>query len=92
MPIYEYRCITCDAEFEKLMKIDAPLPQCSSCGSAEVKKKVSASGFVLKGSGWYRDHYGLKSSSSESGSSKAGESSASEKSTSSTTSKTSSSE
>ena len=62
MPIYEYGCLTCGASFEKLMKLDAPAPPCPECGAEEVKKKVSASGFVLKGSGWYRDHYGLKSS------------------------------
>ena len=72
MPIYEYGCTTCGASFEKLMKLDASAPPCPECGSEEVKKKVSASGFVLKGSGWYRDHYSLKSSggsSSDSGSS-----------------------
>lgn len=72
MPIYEYGCITCGTGFEKLMKLDAPAPPCPECGSEDVQKKVSASGFVLKGSGWYRDHYGLKSgggSSSDSGSS-----------------------
>ena len=61
MPIYEYACETCGTNFEKLMKMSAPTPSCPECGSDEVKKKVSASGFVLKGSGWYRDHYGLKS-------------------------------
>jgi putative FmdB family regulatory protein len=60
MPIYEYGCLTCGADFEKLMKMDAPQPPCPECGAIEVQKKVSASGFVLKGSGWYRDHYGLK--------------------------------
>ena len=60
MPIYEYRCSSCDQQFEKLIKIDAPSPPCSQCGSEDVKKLVSASSFVLKGSGWYSDHYGLK--------------------------------
>lgn len=64
MPIYEYRCSSCGQEFEKLIKIDAPSPPCSQCGSEEVKKLVSASTFVLKGSGWYSDHYGLKSGAS----------------------------
>ena len=66
MPIYEYGCETCNANFEKLMKMNAPAPVCPECGSDQVKKKVSASGFVLKGSGWYRDHYGLKGGSSPS--------------------------
>ena len=70
MPIYDYGCEKCGHKFEKLVKIDAPIPPCPECGDQEVKKLVSASGFLLKGSGWYRDHYGLKpSSSSDSGSS-----------------------
>jgi len=61
MPIYEYGCLSCGAAFEKLMKLDAAAPPCPECGAEQVQKKVSAAGFVLKGSGWYRDHYGLKS-------------------------------
>ncbi len=64
MPIYEYKCESCGAEFERLQKIsDPPLKVCGECGSESVKKLVSQSGFVLKGGGWYKDHYGLKSSS-----------------------------
>lgn len=63
MPIYEYACETCSHEFEKLVRIDAPRPPCPECG-AEVRKRVSASGFILKGGGWYKDHYGLKKSGS----------------------------
>lgn len=68
MPIYEYRCPACGAEFEKMQKISAPPPPCPACAHADVVKKVSASAFVLKGSGWYKDHYGLKKSSSDSSS------------------------
>ena len=95
MPIYEYRCPSCGNEFEKLQKISAPAPACPSCGFEEVKKKVSASAFVLKGSGWYRDHYGLKSGgssgSSDSGGSDGGSSSSSSDSGSSSSTSTSSS-
>lgn len=102
MPIYEYRCPSCGADFEKLQKISAPKPACPECGFDDVKKKVSASAFVLKGSGWYKDHYGLKktpaggdsgdatSSSDSSGSSSSSASSSSD--TSSTSSKSSSAE
>ncbi|TVQ94584.1 MAG: zinc ribbon domain-containing protein [Deltaproteobacteria bacterium] len=64
MPIYEYRCPECGNEFEKMMKMSAAPPPCPECGHEEVVKKVSASAFVLKGSGWYKDHYGLKKSPS----------------------------
>lgn len=67
MPIYEYRCGACGHVFEKLMGLGAAAPPCASCGHEEVEKLVSAAGFILKGSGWYKDHYGLKSSSSGTG-------------------------
>ncbi|MFK7930167.1 MAG: FmdB family zinc ribbon protein [Myxococcota bacterium] len=74
MPIYEYRCPECGNEFEKLQKISDPIPQCPTCGAGEVKKKVSASAFVLKGGGWYKDGYSKPAagSSSSSGSSSDG--------------------
>ncbi len=64
MPIYEYACASCGHDFERLMRIGADAPPCPECESGEVTKKVSASGFILKGGGWYKDHYGLKGGSS----------------------------
>ncbi len=64
MPIYEYACEACGHRFEKLMKIGAEAPPCVSCGEDASKKLVSAAAFVLKGSGWYKDHYGLKKAGS----------------------------
>lgn len=61
MPIYEYQCPACEHAFEKLVKMGAEPPPCPECGGVEVVKKVSAAGFILKGGGWYKDHYGLKS-------------------------------
>ena len=63
MPIYEYLCDGCGGGFERLVKINAAMPICPSCGGG-VRKKVSLTGFRLKGSGWYKDHYGLKTESS----------------------------
>ena len=68
MPIYDYGCGKCGHKFEKLVKLNAPIPACPECGTDDVKKLVSPSGFLLKGSGWYRDHYGLKSSATDSSS------------------------
>ncbi len=63
MPIYEYACPDCNHRFETIQKIsEDPVKVCPSCGAGNVKKLVSATSFVLKGSGWYSDHYGLKSS------------------------------
>ena len=65
MPIYEYRCPDCGHEFEKIQSFsDDPVKDCPSCGAQDVRKKISLSAFSLKGSGWYKDHYGLKSTSS----------------------------
>ncbi len=58
MPIYEYQCQACGETCEKLQKIsDEPLRDCPACGKAELKKKVSAAGFRLKGGGWYETDF-----------------------------------
>ena len=71
MPIYEYGCEHCGHTFERLQKIsDAPVTECPVCeATGAVKKLVSRTSFVLKGGGWYKDHYGLKGGSSSSDSS-----------------------
>ncbi len=74
MPIYEYRCESCSHEFEKIVKVGAEPPPCPECGEG-VRKLVSAAAFSLKGSGWYRDHYGLKPSGGDGGASSRGASS-----------------
>jgi len=54
MPIYEYRCESCDHYEEFLEKISAPtLKKCPSCGRKKFKRLVSLSAFHLKGDGWY---------------------------------------
>ena len=68
MPIYEYRCPACGHEFEKLQRMsDDPIRDCPECSGSQVKKLISRTSFVLKGGGWYKDHYGLKNSSTSSG-------------------------
>ncbi|MAA87044.1 MAG: transcriptional regulator [Haliea sp.] len=58
MPIYEYQCQACGHLHEALRKIsDAPLVDCPACGKAELRKKVSAAGFRLKGGGWYETDF-----------------------------------
>ena len=54
MPIYEYQCDTCGHRLEALQKIsDGPLTACPDCNQPNLRKLVSAAGFVLKGTGWY---------------------------------------
>jgi len=58
MPIYEYQCQACGNEHEALQKMSAePLVHCPACSEPELKKKISAAGFRLKGSGWYETDF-----------------------------------
>ena len=58
MPIYEYQCQACGDEHEALQKMSAdPLVMCPACSEPELKKKISAAGFRLKGSGWYETDF-----------------------------------
>lgn len=53
MPSYDYRCTSCNNEFELTHgmreKVDANCPDCG----APAKKVFSPAGMVLKGSGFY---------------------------------------
>jgi putative FmdB family regulatory protein len=58
MPIYEYQCQACHHEFEQIQKLaDAPLSECPECHQSALKKKISAAGFRLSGSGWYETDF-----------------------------------
>lgn len=58
MPIYEYICEACGQTHEALQKMsDEPLKQCPSCKQLALKKKISAAGFRLSGSGWYETDF-----------------------------------
>ena len=58
MPIYEYQCQACGNEHEAIQKMSAdPLVTCPACDKPELKKKISAAGFRLKGSGWYETDF-----------------------------------
>ena len=63
MPIYEYECKKCGVTFEAMQNISAkPLKTCNGLGcedkdNGKVHRIVSASGFILKGSGWYTSDY-----------------------------------
>ena len=55
MPIYEYYCEVCNLNFVVFQKIsEKSFEECIQCNkSSKVVKLLSASGFRLKGSGWY---------------------------------------
>ena len=39
MPIYAYKCQSCDAEFETLVR-SSEVPVCKSCGSANLQQQI----------------------------------------------------
>lgn len=60
MPIYEYKCLDCGVNLEKMQKVsDAPLAVCEKCGG-KLEKQWSLSGFQFKGAGWYVTDYAGK--------------------------------
>ncbi len=67
MPIYEYACQECGHEFEIIQKMsDSPLKVCPQCEKESLVKKMSVSGFALKGSGWYETDFKGKKPKAES--------------------------
>ncbi|MCE9579225.1 MAG: zinc ribbon domain-containing protein [Deltaproteobacteria bacterium] len=57
MPVYEYRCTTCEREFEYQQRMsDPPRDVCENCGGP-LERIISRTAFQLKGGGWYKDLY-----------------------------------
>ena len=70
MPLYEYECPHCCRQMELLQRLSDLPPHCSFCIEKhslqiQMTKRISRTNFSLKGSGWYKDHYGLKPSSGD---------------------------
>ena len=54
MPIYTYRCENCGVQFERQQSYtDEPLKRCPECNKNKLRKVITPSGIVFKGSGWY---------------------------------------
>ena len=60
MPIYEYECKKCGEIFEVMQKMSDPAPKKHECGGTRIKRVMSRSSFVLKGTGWYVTDYARK--------------------------------
>jgi putative FmdB family regulatory protein len=58
MPIYTYRCESCGVQFERHQSFkDEPLKRCPECSKNSLRKVITPSGIIFKGSGWYAtDH------------------------------------
>lgn len=73
MPLYTYRCIENDHEFQVRQRmIDDPLTECAICGGP-VRRVVSSVGVVFKGSGFYVTDNRSSSANSSPRKSKTGE-------------------
>ena len=68
---YEYRCSSCDHEWEADQRISEPaLKECPACGKKTARRMVSGgAGFILKGGGWYSDGYASAKGRTEAGAS-----------------------
>ncbi len=67
MPVYEYECRSCGKLHEIMQRYtDAPLAKCPECGG-EMKKLISSTSFILKGTGWYKTDYPPRNSKKEGG-------------------------
>ena len=67
MPLYEYRCESCGAVFEKIQKFsDEPLKTHEGCGGV-VERLLSAPALQFKGTGWYVTDYARKGSNGANG-------------------------
>ena len=54
MPIYEFHCAACGAEFERIQSFsDDSTPACPSCESRQVTRRMGRPAIHFKGSGWY---------------------------------------
>jgi putative FmdB family regulatory protein len=54
MPIYEFVCLDCGHDFERLQSFsDTTTPGCPTCNSVRVQRRLSPPAIHFKGSGWY---------------------------------------
>lgn len=58
MPIYTYRCENCGVQFERQQSYtDNPLKTCPECRKKALKKVITPSKIIFKGSGFYSNDY-----------------------------------
>lgn len=75
MPTYEYRCLSCEHQFERFQRMsDDPVKECEICGEP-VKRLLFPVAIQFKGPGFYTTDYGRRSSIGPAGSQAAGGSS-----------------
>jgi putative FmdB family regulatory protein len=61
LPTYEYRCVTCEHQFERFQRMsDEPVKECEVCGEP-VKRLLFPVAIQFKGKGFYTTDYARKS-------------------------------
>ena len=70
MPVYTYRCDSCGVQFERHQSFhDALLKTCPECRKKSLKKVITPTRIIFKGSGFYAtDHKSPSGDKSPSGS------------------------
>jgi putative FmdB family regulatory protein len=62
VPLYEYKCLKCGRNTEKIEPVSGPhLRKCPHCGG-KVESVITAPSIQFKGTGWYVTDYAGKSS------------------------------
>jgi putative FmdB family regulatory protein len=60
LPTYEYRCLSCEHQFERFQRMsDDPVKECEVCGQP-VKRLLFPVAIHFKGSGFYSTDYARK--------------------------------
>ena len=69
MPVYTYRCDSCGVQFERHQTFnDAPLKTCPECRKKSLRKVITPTKIIFKGSGFYAtDHKSPSGDSSREG-------------------------
>lgn len=78
MPTYEYRCVSCEHQFERFQRMsDDPVKECEVCGEP-VKRLLFPVAIHFKGNGFYSTDYAKKNAKGTAGTSTAAGSSSPE--------------
>jgi putative FmdB family regulatory protein len=65
VPLYEYKCLKCGRNTEKIENVSGPhLKKCPHCGG-KVESVITAPSIQFKGAGWYVTDYGGKKPSGD---------------------------
>jgi putative FmdB family regulatory protein len=65
LPLYEYKCLKCGRNTEKIESVSGPyLKKCPHCGG-KLESVITAPSIQFKGAGWYVTDYGGKKSSGD---------------------------